>query len=529
MIFKHNDKQQKKQGRISETDKFWDIDSITPVKKTVKKQNVFSSTESVLVSEKGKISSASRTEAIPMLKSDFYASEPCLTYSPENSLVKSVEIYYWPMKYMFYERFRMDARKYFNVSQGEVQPVRYYSYMPGYAQMSVGQRKWYFYWRDCVRKNIYPPTDSSYILLYVYEIINLPELIPAEKGLSLMCDIWEKYRQSYTKLDKYMSEWICDYCLINKLQLPLERLERFLPDVTEVTEFKQMFFKAEDGDAFASLMLEKGSSYRWRKSKYIDESNFSLFEKHIKAAFEYAVKKYALSDGRFEKSNRFEEKTCTRDSFCGALCAYEIKRKIRLNYYDLNIDPDVAFVITDTVKYCENRIRAYLGIKARLSVQNLTEQQKNIINEYFDKYLPAVFFDKRAKKQYEDEYVEEEAKPFEVSFEKAKMIEKESWAVTDRLTEEIFEEAVDEGEPEDKSVEGQSLDIAKQALICIYLGNHKQFCEIADENYMMNETLAECVNELCFEILGDIGIEEKDGKYHIIPDYESEIKQWLKL
>lgn len=530
MIFKHDDKQSKKHCRIAETDSFWDIEEITPVKKTFTKQNVFSSADTVLVCEKGEERTALSGVPIPREKTDGYNSELCLSYSPENSLVKSVEIYTWPMKYTFYERFRLDARKYFNVSHGEVQPVKYYSYMPSYVQMSLSQRRWYFYWRDCVRKNIYLPTDSSYILLYVYEIINLPELIPAQKGLSLMCDIWEQYRKSYTKLDKYMSEWVCDYCLINNLPFPLERLEDFLPDVTEVTEFKQMFFSCNDGDVFASLMLEKGSSYRWRKSKYVDESNSEIFEKHINKAFEFAVKNYAKSDGRFEKANRLEEKVCTRDSFGGALCAYDVKRKIKLTYYDLKDASDVGFIITDTVKYCENRVRAYLGIRARLNVQNLTEQHKNIINEYFEKYLPAHFYEKKAKKEYEDVFVEEKIKPFEVSFEKAKMIEKESWEVTDRLTEGIFEEdIVEDTVKENKSVESESLDIAKQALLCIYKRDSKGFADIADENYMMLETLAECVNELCFEILGDIGIEEKDGEYIVIPDYESEIKQWLRL
>ena len=41
--------------------------------------------------------------------------------------------------------------------------------------------------------------------------------------------------------------------------------------------------------------------------------------------------------------------------------------------------------------------------------------------------------------------------------------------------------------------------------------------------------IAECVNELCFEVLGDIGIEERDGKYVVIPEYEQEIRQWLNL
>ena len=130
------------------------------------------------------------------------------SYSPENTFIDSVKIYSWPTKYTFYERFRVDAEKYYNLKREETAPVKYFSYMPSYIQMSMRQREWYFYWRDCVRNKKYIPTDSSYILLYVYEIINLSDIVPAKKGLELICDIWENYRKSYTKLDKFLAEWV---------------------------------------------------------------------------------------------------------------------------------------------------------------------------------------------------------------------------------------------------------------------------------------------------------------------------------
>ena len=182
------------------------------------------------------------------------------------------------------------------------------------------------------------------------------------------------------------------------------------------------------------------------------------------------------------------------------------------------------------VRYCENRVRAYLGIRARLSVQNLTEEQKITLNEYFDRRLPCVYYARKAREKVEI-ITEEERKPFEVSFEKAKAIEEESWQLTDRLVEyeEDEEDVVEntDNKPAESSLESEALDIAKAALSCIAKGNNDGFLKIAEESYMLPETLAEVVNELCFEVLGDIGIEEKDGEYVLIPDYEEEIRQWL--
>lgn len=542
MIFKNNDDKLKKQCKISETDKFWDIDQITPAKKPTKTNGSISMSDKViLTSVFGKDEEKSGIAPQPINRPE-QSKELIFSYSPDNSLIQTVEIFSWPLKYTFYERFRFDAKKYFDYTHTEVQPIRYYSYMPGYMQMSARQRDWYFYWRSCVRNKKYLPTDSSYILLYIYEILNLPEFIPAEKGIELLCDIWENYRESYTKLDKYLSEWICDYCLMYNIKLPVERLN-FLPDVIEVSAFKQFYAHADKGEEFALLLLEKTSSYRWRKSKYITCENRDVFEKYVKNAFAYAIKQYAIFDGRFDGKNRLETKKTIRDSFGGALCAYDVKRKIELTYFDLANVNDISFIVTDTVRYCENRIRAYLGIRARLSIQNLTEQHKKILDQYFDEYLPAPFFEKKRKRadEFEDFYSEEENKPFSVSFEKAKEIEEKSWEVTDKLVVDDFEddfvlpdveqnEAVEENEkPSEKSIEGESLDIAKLALICVFKKDKGGFEQIAEEAFMLPETLAECVNELCYEVIGDIGIEEKDGEYVIIPDYEQEIGQWLKL
>ena len=528
MIFKNEDERELKRSKIEELDMFWDIGEITPPTKKHYDTKVEKAAEAILVVDGKGDYYVPMSEPIKRMR-----EEPKILsrFSPENSFIENVTIYSWPTKYTFYERFRCDAEKYYSLKRGEITPVKYFSYMPSYIQMSIRQREWYFYWRDCVRNKKYIPTDSSYILLYIYEIINLPHIIPAEKGLELMCDIWENYRKSYTKLDKFLAEWVCDYCLINGLEAPIDRISLFYTEAVESSAFKQFYYSEKDEDRFALLLIEELSSYKWRKSKYIDESNYKTFHEHIRGGMFYAVKRLALSDGRFDLNNgRFVKKNIVRDSFSGAVCSYHTKRKISIDYFEIENVKELSFIVTDMVRYCENRIRAYLGIRARLGVQNLTEEQRIILNEYFEKYLPCVYYERKAREKAVI-LPEEERKPFEVSFEKAKEIEEASWQLTDRLVEAEDDEAETVEKTDDKrhegSLESEALEIAKSAVLCIAKGDNKGFMKIAEESYMLPETLAEVVNELCFELLGDIGIEERDGQYVLIPDYEEEIREWL--
>lgn len=533
MIFKNEDEKIKKRSKIDDADTFWDVEDITPPGSKAVRSGFAGETELTLIMQSLKNETAKGEPIKPQAEYGDIVSE----YKPDNPFITKITVSRWNKNYAFYARFRQDARRYFTKEGTAVPPVRYFSYMPGYAQMSKSQRDWYFYWRSCVRKGKYLPADSSYVLLYVYEIINLNELISPEKGIELLCDIWERYRGEYTKLDRYMTEWVCDYCLVYGLPFPKGRLSSFFDKIKETASLRQFYLEGTPDEVYAILLMDSLSDYKLQKSKYITEENKDIFYEHVTKGFAYAIKKFALSDGRFEENgDRLIIRKRIRDAFSGALCTYEAKRRIDIECYDLGNVGDIGFIVTDAVKYCENRVRAALGIRAKLVTQNITEQQKSIIDEYFDRVLPRKNADEQKKKKDTDYDLPVEVKrEFSVSYEKAKEIEKNSWATTERLVdteeyeEDYFEEQVFE-EPnseEKKSEEGQTLDVAKEGLRLIAAGDIQGFSNLADECYMLPDTLAECVNELCYEVLGDIGIEEKNGEYALIDDYREEIMQWL--
>ena len=159
-------------------------------------------------------------------------AQPVCNYEPQNSLIHAVAVFRWPERYQYYERFTADAERYFNRTAAECPFVNFFAYMPQYSQMSQDQLRWYLYWRDNVRHGEYLATDYSYLFLYIYEILNLPEKIKPERGLTLLCDLWLAYRDQFPRLDRYLGEWVCDYCLIHRLPPPLQRLAPILPTLS---------------------------------------------------------------------------------------------------------------------------------------------------------------------------------------------------------------------------------------------------------------------------------------------------------
>ncbi len=383
-------------------------------------------------------------------------AEPVCQYVPEHSLIKSVSILRWPAKYQFFEKFIADAERYFTRTAARCEYVSFYAYMPQYSQMSPAQLQWYLYWRDNVRHGIYLQTDYSYLFLYLYEIINLPKRIPPEKGISQICDIWLHYRENFSRLDRYLGEWLCDYCLVHQLPAPLDRLAPILPEISDKVSLKEFYIRMEDYSAcpFTPSLIEMLTNYNWKTSHSATAETKKLFSEHLYAAVLETLSAAWQESGDTHEQFGLAEVSQTRDAFSGALCSYACKRRIDLTYISFSRSYPLKFLITDLCKLSENCIRAALGIKSRLSTSNVPEGLRLKMLHYYEKHLPPK---KVSKPKKPDAEVSEEYAHFyeptgaSLSVENALAIEQASWATAELLTRASFQT---EGE-----TEGQTLHI----------------------------------------------------------------------
>ena len=175
--------------RKEEQDDFWDLDKLMPKKKSAS-LSPFITKPTV----KDYTADVPESMANAPIEQDTRADDRKLNfegmsrieetsdrvYYPENSLIKSITVRKYREKYDFYDSFRKAAILYHDCPGEKCEFAQFYSYMPQYSQLNKAQKSYYFYWRSEMRQGRFIKTDYSYLYLYVYEIINLPDIIDSK-------------------------------------------------------------------------------------------------------------------------------------------------------------------------------------------------------------------------------------------------------------------------------------------------------------------------------------------------------------
>ena len=387
-------------------------------------------------------------------------SAPTVEYEPDGALLHRVRVYGWQANYHYFDSFVEDALRYHAMKPpATAEKVSFFSYFPQYVQLNRRTTAWYLFWRENVRCGRYPDTDYAYILLYLFELINLPAETRAE-ALSYrdaMANVWMAYRRAHPQLDHYMCEWLCDYCLIHELTAPVDLLAPALDDIIMGSRLKEFYLSAAvriphggESDeeaaratalATAQILMRHCCQYDYRKSKFASGEHKSLFDSTIPAAVAHALPLLFGVNGR-KPAITMLDSTLTRDAYMGALCSYRNKRRIEVAYTSFSRSHELRFLIGDMVKHVENRLRSWIGVRSKLSVMTLPTPLRDALDAYLAPLEPpksAVPVKKKEEPRpaYEALY---DLPRKAVSLEDAAAIEAQSWETTRILVEAFGEE-----------------------------------------------------------------------------------------
>ena len=549
--------------RDEELDRFWDIDALIPKRHMPHPASDTETSEIVLEPKERREPAGEKIPApkdepkrhfIPPHTADEVRRQPDPEdeYTPDNALIRRVRIYPRKSSYRYYEGFARDAARLYEVRGGECPRVPFFSYVPQYTQMNRPQLEWYLWWRTCLREGAFPDTDYSYILLYIYEIINLPERINAQEARDMLCRVWVHYRDTFHQLDSYLPEWICDFSLIHHLPPPDICTGDLLSAIMAHCTLKEFYVPLGGEDGYIRALLTFCSNYDYRKSKFCTGDHAALFERAIKGALKRIVERMS-QEGRLFSSAGMDDSKLVREAYTGALCSYRIKRRIEVEYCSFSRSHELRYFVTDVVKYTENKIRACLGIRSRLSIYALPVSTRETLDRYLQEILPAAKSPSRAKQQMSAEYEKLYDLPAKaLSLSDAAKIEKQSWDTTERLIE-AFED-VGEADPtpfpenafslvqgptalpqtDDASCappeNGQMHVFAayKSFLLAVHDGNAAGQTAAAREAGLPIEVLADEVNGLSADLMGDILLEEDNGVFRVIEDYTDFLEEILR-
>ena len=87
-------------------------------------------------------------------------------------------------------------------------------YYPVYHDMTINQLRTYFAWRTKVRKGIYEETSSSYVFVYIYELLNQIGIKNSLDGYQKLQDLEKNYVSLYAPfMAVYLKRWRQDYVI----------------------------------------------------------------------------------------------------------------------------------------------------------------------------------------------------------------------------------------------------------------------------------------------------------------------------
>ena len=565
--------------RKDELDAFWDIDGLLPAKKPAVQRRA-GATDAVEIEVSSATAPKDSSDAKlnlqnlpkkPVGRGLAPAADPVpeKEYEPSGGLVHRVSIYPWKSGYTYYEKFCRDGEYLRRIKGKEAPHVGFFSYMPQYGQMSKAQLAYYLWWREnIIQSGTYLPADYSYILLNIYELINLPEDDPI-KVRDALCRLWVAYKKDTPRLDRYFAEWICDYCLLHALPAPVEQLAPIWDDVLAAATLKEFYLDSGDGRtaSYVRALLAYCCQYDYRKSKFATGESKALYDEIIPGVLCYLLEQNGEGAQLLRGKGNMQDSVISRDSYVAALCSHRIKKRIEVRYCSVSRSHELRMAVTDMVKYTENRIRAHMGVKSRLGVGVLSDAVKREMDAYLNEIVPRIKNPEREQVAAYEKLYDLPATPLDLS--RSAQIEQASWETT-RLLVEAFEEpnvgaihespavfdtfkranpdsplqsAVipDGSRPESPAVfdtsERANPDSPLQDAIASYL---PFIAAVAAEDVAaqmqaaralgkMLDAVADEINGIAADVFGDVILEDADRGYAIIEDYREQLEYlWRK-
>ena len=275
------------------------------------------------------------------------------------------------------------------------------------------------------------------------------------------------------------------------------------------------FYVAGGADGYLQALLCFASNYDYRKSKFCTPETRPQFDRVIPTVLS-AVMDRLSRDGKLFSGLGMDDSKLSRFAYNGALCASENRRRLEVSYCSFSRSHELRFLVTDIVKYTENKLRATLGIRSRMTVYSLPPAYEALYD------LPALPLDPA----------------------RAAEIERASWDTTERLVEAFEAEEKDVSataespvpavaqQTEEKAAEQLPAVASPYARYAAFLAavreaDNAKIRAAAQALGSLPDALADEINELSTDETGDILLEDCGDGWRVLDDYRDRLDEIL--
>lgn len=434
---------------------------------------------------------------------------------------------------------------------------------PVYNNLTIYQLRSYFSWRTLIRNKLYKQTEQSYVFLYIYELLNKIGVKNEIDGLNKIIDLWQNYRAFDNSFDKYLSNWVKDYYIINRINIDFNLIEEEFPiknndnleDISEIL-IGNYENKLEFLDSISNYHILKSKIMEHKYSflinlvipeifknldKYFSENNVSFvnitfgeFKKKYWNVYENAIYfnnklesdfvfKFKNLETYYRKGNNYYKEMFELSQYSKCIVGYILKnieitlreclkfsKNLKLNISsldELSSNAELYSIVTDKKfnMIINNTIKKYL-IEHKTEINNIiTKEKKEEIVIDANKFNEI----RKSSSRIQEKLIVEE----ENYLEKEEQVEIEII----NSSQDIFKNLVD-------NLNTVELDFLKKI---VNNEPRNNLIDYSKQNNILFEIMIENINKVALETIGDNLIEDNSDEIIIYAEYIDSLKEKL--
>lgn len=434
---------------------------------------------------------------------------------------------------------------------------------PVYNNLTIYQLRSYFSWRTLIRNKLYKQTEQSYVFLYIYELLNKIGVKNEIDGLNKIIDLWQNYRVFDNSFDKYLSNWVKDYYIINRINIDFNLIEEEFPiknndnleDISEIL-IGNYENKLEFLDSISNYHILKSKIMEHEYSflinlvipeifknldKYFSENNvsfvnitFGKFKKKYWNVYENAIYfnnklesdfvfKFKNLETYYRKGNNYYKETFELSQYSKCIVGYILK--------------NIEIILRECLKFSKNlkvNISSLDELSSNAELYSIVTNKKfnMIINNTIKKYLI------EHKTEINNIITKEKKEEIVIDANKFNEIRKSSSRIQEKLIVEE-ENYLEKEEQIEIEIINSSQDIFKNLIDNLntveldflkkIINNEPRnnLIDYSKQNNILFEIMIENINKVALETIADNLIEDNSDEVIIYAEYIDALREKL--